>query len=471
LDLITGKAEPEKVITNVPAPGSLCAAVCYDLGDYIVYRERWVSKKTFENVGCGMQKGSCLLGAFPANGAAEFFSVAQRKSRSILCFGTADSPLPTEPVRKQVQTVGKASSTEPTQESDWPMFRGSVALGNSSKAVLGDAPTKVWETRLGLGGKSFGVMAGQWVGLTQPVVAYGLAIVSDIEGQRIVAVNATDGKQKWVFHVGSRVEYTPTLYNGLCLFAAKDGWVYCLDAKTGALVWKNLIFAAERYIGSHEQLENRGMMTWDGMPKSLLVWVVGGVGYVDAMVFKPETGEPTTAAWKAPVGRTMNLRAMDTDVGGFAERMATGNSIPRQQAENAYPRFNDGRAAGMVLAFDEALSVSYNGGGGEHFKWSQIGLTLTAVSDTSKLKKPLWSVSNELLVDDILLTPTRIYCVGHFPRVKKTPELGVVAREDGKVVGTVPVDGFPSFLGMSAAGNRLFVATRDGKLICYQGAK
>jgi hypothetical protein len=32
----------------------------------------------------------------------------------------------------------------------------------------------------------------------------------------------------------------------------------------------------------------------------------------------------------------------------------------------------------------------------------------------------------------------------------------------------VPVEGFPAFFGMSAAGKRLFVATREGKLICYQ---
>jgi len=30
------------------------------------------------------------------------------------------------------------------------------------------------------------------------------------------------------------------------------------------------------------------------------------------------------------------------------------------------------------------------------------------------------------------------------------------------------VDGFPAFNGMSVAGNRLFVATREGRLICYR---
>ena len=77
----------------------------------------------------------------------------------------------------------------------------------------------------------------------------------------------------------------------------------------------------------------------------------------------------------------------------------------------------------------------------------------------------------ELVTDDILLTPQYVYCVGHYQRVKKDPEISVMSREDGKVINTIPVDGFPSFLGMSAAGNRLFVATREGKLICYQETK
>ena len=58
--------------------------------------------------------------------------------------------------------------------------------------------------------------------------------------------------------------------------------------------------------------------------------------------------------------------------------------------------------------------------------------------------------------------------MGHYQRIKRSPELWVMSREDGKVVNTIPVDGLPVFFGMSAAGGRLFVSTREGKLICYQ---
>ncbi len=74
-----------------------------------------------------------------------------------------------------------------------------------------------------------------------------------------------------------------------------------------------------------------------------------------------------------------------------------------------------------------------------------------------------------MTVDDFVLTPQAIYCVGHYQRIEKAPELLVLSREDGKLLGAVPIAGFPSFMGMSAAGNRLFVATREGKLICFTG--
>ena len=45
----------------------------------------------------------------------------------------------------------------------------------------------------------------------------------------------------------------------------------------------------------------------------------------------------------------------------------------------------------------------------------------------------------------------------------------IFSRQDGKVLATVPVDGFPAYFGMSVAGKRLFVSTREGRLICFQG--
>jgi hypothetical protein len=87
-----------------------------------------------------------------------------------------------------------------------------------------------------------------------------------------------------------------------------------------------------------------------------------------------------------------------------------------------------------------------------------------------KEKDYLWKIPDiELVADDIVITPQFVYCVGHYQRIKKDPELWVLSREDGKVLNTIPVEGYPAFMGMSASGKRLYVATREGKLLCYEG--
>jgi len=43
----------------------------------------------------------------------------------------------------------------------------------------------------------------------------------------------------------------------------------------------------------------------------------------------------------------------------------------------------------------------------------------------------------------------------------------VFAAADGKKLGELPLDGAPLFDGMSAEAGRLYVATQDGRLICF----
>jgi hypothetical protein len=355
-------------------------------------------------------------------------------------------------------------------------------------------------------------MSGERTGLTQPVSAYGLVVVSDIDSERIIAMSAADGQQKWVFPVGSRVDFSPALYNGLCLFAARDGWVYCLDARKGELLWKLLIPARERYIGWHEKLGN----LW---PARSDVLVVNGIGYaaaglgfsvqggVRAVAFKPETGEvvwslcyhedlgaterQTSAdifCWQTRGGKgqlSMCGRPIDAATGakltGSADRglcldvyLDVGNSLPRTMADISGHLLSDGKVRGRTIAFSDDISVAHTVAWGgvtweayHQDKRTPVKLNLVAAMDA---KTPLWKSQDiELVVDDIVITPQRIYCVGHYQRIKKAPELWVVSREDGQVINTVPVDGYPAFMGMSAAGSRLFVATREGKLICYEG--
>jgi outer membrane protein assembly factor BamB len=452
LDLVTGKPEFEDKINKDAGDLHGCFAELH-LGDYIAYYDLWVSKKTWETSKPGMPHPACFFGSSSAFGLV--FNFPSRKSGPITAVGPADFAMSSEPGGKTLLNFGPAPSAEATKPEDWPMFRGNPAGGNFTTATPGDKLVKAWEIPVGLGRESFGVKSSQRTGLTQPVSAYGLVVVGDLDGQRLVAVGAADGKQKWVFPVGSRVEFPPTLYNGLCLFAARDGWVYALNARTGALVWKRLVPAQERYVGGREKLESV-------QPPESDVRIVNGIasvqGATGAIIFNPETGEPLSGA--KPAGRELQTQMSLVDL------LIKGNSIPRTNEDN-WPGFMRRNVAGRVVAFDETLTVAYQfqpAGEG----WANKGMLSLQAVDTDP-KKPLWKTAPiELVVDDIVLTPQHVYCVGHYQRIKKDPELWVLARADGKVLNTIPVDGFPAFLGMSAAGKRLFIATREGKLLCYR---
>jgi len=335
--------------------------------------------------------------------------------------------------------------------------------------------------------------------------------VADIDSQRIVALDAADGRRKWIFPVGSRVDFPPTLHKGLCLFAAKDGWVYCLNAADGSLAWKLLITPRERLIGGQDKLESLWPMVSDVLVANGFGYASAGLGFdhlggVRAVAFRPETGEVVWSqtyfdgkhtgygagpcanmlvagnGTKGPAlamggilldpssGKILQRRGSipGTLRGGMDDYLAGGVSIPRNGEDRAPVGLEDGRIWGKAIAFDRDLSVAYAAGGGPE-TWEYKGkINLYAKKVPGKAN--LWEKpDSEMTVDDIVLTPQFAYCVGHYQRVKKDPELLVLSREDGKVLNTVPVEGFPALNGMSAAGQWLLISTREGKLICLEG--
>jgi len=468
LDLADGKEEiKDRVLRNA---GDFHG--CFKeirLGDFIAYYDLWFNLRTLTTTLVSMPHPACFFGSKSAYGLV--YDFPSRKSGPITAVGPEDPGLAAAPQSPSpaLETFAEPGTTEATRADDWPMFRGGPSGGNSCSADMGAGLKKSWEAPVGLGGKDFGVMSSRRTGLTQAVIGYGLAVVGDIDGQRIVALDVESGRRRWVFPVGSRVDYPPTLYKGRCLFAARDGWVRCLDVKTGALLWRLRVPERERYIGGWEKLESRWPVTSDVLVANGMAYVAGGEA--DGVAFDPEIGKVLDAEnpgrialgeASLPGGRQLTF---SYDV------VIKGNSIPRTNEDNwrgfRLRRFGR-RLDARVLAFDDTMTVAFKfepSGEG----WANKGeLYLMAVDKDPA--KPVWkSPPIELVVDDILLTPELVYCVGHYQRIKKDPELWVLSRKDGRVIGTLPVGGFPAFLGMSSARNRLFVATRDGRLICFKG--
>jgi len=158
--------------------------------------------------------------------------------------------LPSPPGRGAGGEGGKsphpATSSPPSvgeRGSDWPTYRHDAARsGRTSAAVAGELKP-AWQA--GLGGK-----------LSPVTVAGGKLFVAQVDAQTVHALEASTGEPLWSFTAGGRVDTPPTIDQGRCIFGCRDGWVYCLRAGDGALVWRCRAAPAEQRIVACGRIES-----------------------------------------------------------------------------------------------------------------------------------------------------------------------------------------------------------------------
>ncbi len=126
---------------------------------------------------------------------------------------------------------------------DWPAFRRDALRSGSVKAEVPTAPRLLWQANTG-------------EKLSAPVAVGDRLFVSTVDAHGVVALDATDGKQLWQYTAGGRIDSPPTYHRGTVLFGSADGWVYCVDAAAGQLVWRFRAAPEDRRIGAFGQLES-----------------------------------------------------------------------------------------------------------------------------------------------------------------------------------------------------------------------
>lgn len=67
-------------------------------------------------------------------------------------------------------------------------------------------------------------------------------------------LNAATGQQRWIYHAEGPIRLAPTISGSRIYFGADDGFVYCLSALTGELLWRTLLAPSPRRIPSNGKL-------------------------------------------------------------------------------------------------------------------------------------------------------------------------------------------------------------------------
>ena len=258
LDLRTG--EPKKQIDTAAPRVGMAHPRCYrnkaserfiftcKSGVEVLSLEKgWLSNNSW-------LRGTCQYGILPANGmiyappdacacfltvkAPGFFAAAPQRD------ATLDMPFPEQPVLDKGTLYGKPRSVEEGSAADeWPMYRHDMARSGATSSRIPDTLVTQWASEIG--GK-----------LTQPVIATGKVFVASVDSHTLYALSAKDGREVWRYTAGGRIDSSPTVYQGNVLFGAADGWITCLGAADGELVWRFRAAPQDRLINAYGQLES-----------------------------------------------------------------------------------------------------------------------------------------------------------------------------------------------------------------------
>ena len=142
---------------------------------------------------------------------------------------------------------------------DWPTYRGDALRSGFTPRAVSASLGRLWKSELG-------------GGLTSMTSAGGRLYVAARDVHTLYALDEAAGEVRWRYLAGGRVDSPPTIYRDRVLFGCADGYVYCLRATDGALLWRFRAAPADRRM----VVDNRVESVW---PLHGSVLVQGGALY------------------------------------------------------------------------------------------------------------------------------------------------------------------------------------------------
>jgi outer membrane protein assembly factor BamB len=287
---------------------------------FFIYGEMgFTDWKTFKHRSNPITRGSCgreSEGLVPANGLVYVFP------KSCSCFsmlnGVAALAPPYDRTIEEAHPLvkGPAFGVAPAAaatKDEWATYRGDVHRSGSVARTVPPKLQPLW-TATPEQPAFTGPAQEEWKEypfatgpLTPPVIAQGLVVVAQPHTHRVLAFKAEDGKPAWEFTANGRIDSAPTISDGLCLFGSRTGWVYCLKASDGQLVWRLRIAPADLRIVHCGQVES----PW---PVAGSVLVSDGVAYVSAGVHPLTDGGMRVCAVDPRTG-SITWKQIVTDMG------------------------------------------------------------------------------------------------------------------------------------------------------------
>ncbi|MCA9145871.1 MAG: PQQ-binding-like beta-propeller repeat protein [Planctomycetales bacterium] len=229
--------------------------------------------------------------------------------------------------------VGNAKS------ADWPMWRNDAVRSGSSSAELPAQLHLQWRRQLPTPMPAWPNEARLHFDASyEPVVSGSRMFVGSMIDGSVAAFDCATGNELWRFYTNGPVRLAPAAFGERVCFGSDDGWLYCVDAGTGELVWK--VFGAPEDREPYHHLGNARLVSF---------WPVrGGPVVADGIVYFGAGIWPTLGVF---------IHAVDADSGRVIWTNDNSHAIENVRVDHNYLQESGLSPQGHMLVSGDMLIV------------------------------------------------------------------------------------------------------------------
>jgi outer membrane protein assembly factor BamB len=294
---------------------------------------------------------------------------------------------------------------------------------------------------------------------SSPAIVQGIVYVGSNDGN-LYAIDRQTGVEKWKFPTEARIASSPAVANGLVYFSSYDGNFYAVNTANGKQQWKFSIPGERRYAATHL---HGSLPAGETMPDPFDVYLSSPTIWSGAVYFGSGDG---------------NIYALDAITGSLKWKFQTGNVV------HASPAIADGKLyIGSWDSYFYALDA-FTGKEFWRFKTgedpdihNQVGIQSSATvangivyfgcrdsnfyAVDAATGKQRWAYNNKgsWVISSPVVQDNKVYFA-----TSDSALLLILDSQTGAPIGSIKFH-WPFFSSPSIAGNILYLAGQDGKLI------
>ena len=157
------------------------------------------------------------------------------------------------------------AAAEPADPADWPMWGYDTSRRHVTPVALSESLHIQWVRALPPPQRAWPWQMDDFEKLAfdasyEPVVVGDMVYVASMVTDSITAYDLDTGAERWRYTTNGPVRMAPTIAAGRLYAVSDDGCLYCLDAETGALIWRFEATPSHRTVLGN----NRLISMWPG---------------------------------------------------------------------------------------------------------------------------------------------------------------------------------------------------------------